>query len=230
MKPLFDNNPYLSIADAQKVGATGFMAPEELSVTKDTRGRSVRGYKNAVLAYQDMVTAAMKEGVDIHSIGSYRPYQEQIDLRIKKPKQASFPGTSFHGSGLAYDISTEEGLASQYDSNTYRWLAINAGEYGFVNPEWAIKGGRKEEPWHWEYMGRTEEGKKKVAEMIKIAGINKKKLYKMLKARELAQRPKLYIAQRPKLPILPRPMTFPISIQDSNIPEYRPGLINAIMR
>ena len=33
------------------------------------------------------------------------------------------------------------------------WMAANAGQFGFVQPDWARQGGEKPEPWHWEFTG-----------------------------------------------------------------------------
>jgi hypothetical protein len=30
-------------------------------------------------------------------------------------------------------------------------MTEHAGQFGFVNPDWARPGGEKPEPWHWEF-------------------------------------------------------------------------------
>jgi LAS superfamily LD-carboxypeptidase LdcB len=55
---------------------------------------------------------------------------------------AARPGYSNHQGGLSVDVATN----SSYSSASYRWLARNARNYGFVND---VRG----EPWHWTYRG-----------------------------------------------------------------------------
>lgn len=52
---------------------------------------------------------------------------------------AARPGYSNHQGGIAVDVGVG-GTASA----VYRWLAANAGRFGFVRTV-------KSEPWHWEY-------------------------------------------------------------------------------
>ncbi len=66
----------------------------------------------------------------------------------QKPRLAAVPGTSNHGRGLAVDLC---GGAERFDGAAHRWLQANAGRFGWVHPAWARQGGRREEPWHWEY-------------------------------------------------------------------------------
>ena len=58
------------------------------------------------------------------------------------------PGTSNHGWALAVDLCGGINVAGTAQS---AWMAANAGQFGFVQPDWARQGGEKPEPWHWEY-------------------------------------------------------------------------------
>lgn len=49
-----------------------------------------------------------------------------------------------HEAGLSVDLAVTEGSAA------YRWLAANAGRFGFVND--GLTFGQRE-PWHWSYRG-----------------------------------------------------------------------------
>ncbi|WP_162616453.1 M15 family metallopeptidase [Xylanimonas allomyrinae] len=49
---------------------------------------------------------------------------------------------------MAVDLG---GNVAGFGSDGYRWLAANAGAFGWENPDWARPGGSKPEPWHWEY-------------------------------------------------------------------------------
>lgn len=79
---------------------------------------------------------------------SYRSYEQQVDLKARKPYLAAAPGTSNHGWGVAIDLAC--GMDS-YDSSLYGWLAQYGGDFGWENPPWAQPSGSKPEPWHWEY-------------------------------------------------------------------------------
>lgn len=81
---------------------------------------------------------------------SYRTFAEQVRLYAVKPALAAVPGRSNHGWGLALDLC---GGAQSFDSPEYFWLTANAPAFGWSNPQWARRGGSREEPWHWEFVG-----------------------------------------------------------------------------
>jgi cell wall-associated NlpC family hydrolase len=81
---------------------------------------------------------------------SYRTFTEQVRLYAVKPALAAVPGRSNHGWGLAVDLC---GGAQSFDSPEYFWLTANAPSFGWSNPQWARRGGSREEPWHWEFVG-----------------------------------------------------------------------------
>lgn len=84
-------------------------------------------------------------------IGSgYRSYGEQAALKRAKPYLAASAGKSQHGEGLAADIN---GPGARFGTSEHEWLRANAGQFGWVHPGWAQRGGSKPEPWHWEYVG-----------------------------------------------------------------------------
>jgi LAS superfamily LD-carboxypeptidase LdcB len=80
---------------------------------------------------------------------SYRSYASQVALAARKPGLAARPGTSEHGWGLAADLC---GGAEGPGTPQHRWLRQNAPRFGWDNPAWARPGGRRPEPWHWEYV------------------------------------------------------------------------------
>jgi len=82
---------------------------------------------------------------------SYRTFQQQVDLYRRKPSLAAVPGTSNHGWALAIDMC---GGVESFSKPGYRWMAKHGPAFGWVNPQWARPGGGREEPWHWEYVGR----------------------------------------------------------------------------
>jgi len=105
------------------------------------------------------------------NVGSlYRGYAQQVGL-AKGQKTAAKAGTSYHGWGLAVDMSwvNKQGNMMQFDYEdgsirkdfdyTYNpaveWLYNNSYVYGFINPLWARNGGSYDEVWHWEYHGTS---------------------------------------------------------------------------
>ena len=88
------------------------------------------------------------------SIWGYRPYSRQLKIKKEKPNLSAKPGTSNHGWGQAIDVhyynSANKRQALYYEGPHYKWLAANSKKYGWFNPPWAVQGGSKEEPWHWE--------------------------------------------------------------------------------
>ena len=81
---------------------------------------------------------------------TYRSYEAQQRLRWQKGRLAAHPGRSNHGTGIAVDFC---GGVESFGTRAHRWMQARAGEFGWVHPTWARAGGRKPEPWHWEYRG-----------------------------------------------------------------------------
>ncbi|WP_228372727.1 M15 family metallopeptidase [Demequina maris] len=83
-------------------------------------------------------------GTDICLSGTYRDLSSQYATKASRGYMAATPGTSMHGLGLAVDLCRTHASGVYYS-----WLSLNAGTYGFWNPDWAKTS--KYEPWHWEY-------------------------------------------------------------------------------
>ena len=81
---------------------------------------------------------------------SYRSYEMQVDVHIRKPTMTAVPGTSNHGWGTAVDLC--DGVQS-FGTPTFGWLKAHAPRFGWFHPSWAAQGGGREEPWHWEFGG-----------------------------------------------------------------------------
>ena len=85
---------------------------------------------------------------------SYRSYADQVRAAATKPGLATTPGTSNHGYGLAIDLCSSETRTA----DVMTWLWDNGPVYGWVNPDWAQRGGSGAyEPWHWEFLPGTDE-------------------------------------------------------------------------
>lgn len=122
----------------------------------------------AASAMRALVAAASGDGIQLATNGTWRSYQQQVDLftqrfsrsprggKSKKwdglawwPKpgfkvwSAATPGTSNHGKGLAADLTRRAWNVPITDTEL-RWLAANGPGFGFWN---TVKG----EPFHWTY-------------------------------------------------------------------------------
>jgi D-alanyl-D-alanine carboxypeptidase len=114
---------------------------------------------NKIVAYpfQRMLDDAAKAGIKM-SGGGFRTKGQQIALRTTNgcpdvwtaPASScrvptAIPGRSLHELGLAIDLSTGGKTIPSHTSPAYKWLAVNAAKYGFVN--------LPSEPWHWSITG-----------------------------------------------------------------------------
>ncbi len=106
---------------------------------------------------------AAKYGYDLRYCSGFRSYNYQTNLYnnyVKKYGQAmtdtfsAKPGHSEHQTGLAFDIGAIDDNFG--DTETGKWLAINAHKYGFIIRYPKGKQdvtGYKYEPWHVRYLG-----------------------------------------------------------------------------
>jgi D-alanyl-D-alanine carboxypeptidase len=114
---------------------------------------------NKIIAYpfQHMIDDAATAGVPL-SGGGFRTRQQQIALRIANgcpdvytaPASScrvptAIPGRSLHELGLAVDMTSAHKTITSHSNPAYKWLAANAGRYGFTN--------LPAEPWHWSITG-----------------------------------------------------------------------------
>jgi hypothetical protein len=107
------------------------------------RPDAARGLVQLAAAYEEWFKAPLCVTDSYRSLGS------QQALAARKPGLAARPGTSEHGWGLAADLGCG---VEDYDTPQHRWMAVNATRFGWGQPDWAKKGGARQEPWHWEYL------------------------------------------------------------------------------
>lgn len=110
---------------------------------------SVHLAADAADAFQQLLDAAQRDGVTIAVTDGYRSFDSQVDVKRRKGWLAATPGRSMHGWGIAVDFDTRV--------TDFAWLREHAGAFGWIHPAWAQPGGSKPEPWHWEYVGTTDD-------------------------------------------------------------------------
>lgn len=114
-------------------------------------------------AFNEMQSAAAKEGLNIWNASGFRSYELQKSLynrysdrdgREAADRYSARPGHSEHQSGLAIDLN--EITSSFKNTNEGRWVAANCYKYGFIlrYPEGKeAQTGYMYEPWHIRYVG-----------------------------------------------------------------------------
>lgn len=107
-----------------------------------------------------LLNAAAASGLVLDGSG-YRNSDEQVQLRMQHCGTSEYaiwempssdcsppvarPGRSMHEQGLAVDFIVDGDLIRSHSSTAFRWLAANAGQFGFYN--------LPSEPWHWSTTG-----------------------------------------------------------------------------
>ncbi len=127
----------------------------------------------AAIKFQEMQSAARREGINIYAISGFRSIALQKELFYGIARQrgqdlaararvSAPPGYSEHHTGYAVDIgdannpSTELRISFER-TRAFAWLSRNAGRFGFEmsfpknEPQ-----GISYEPWHWRFVGDAE--------------------------------------------------------------------------
>jgi D-alanyl-D-alanine carboxypeptidase len=125
------------------------------STTTNVYGVTVN--RVVAFSFQRMINDAAKDGVKL-SGGGFRTKEQQIALRTANgcpdvwtaPASScrvptAIPGRSLHEVGLAIDMTSGGKSINTRKSVAFKWMAANAGNYGFVN--------LPSEPWHWSITG-----------------------------------------------------------------------------
>jgi len=125
--------------------------------------------QEAAEALEGMFAGAESDGVLLAGVSAYRSHSTQKTLFDRYVKRdglekastySALPGTSEHETGLAIDVSGNDGKCAAADcfANTKeaQWLEKHAHEYGFIirylkNKEDIT--GYQYEPWHLRYVG-----------------------------------------------------------------------------
>lgn len=139
------------IAESLTKTVVGYIkgVPITMDIEEIAPGKFLRA--DAAAAFRQMQIAALAAGVTLNVVSGWRSNDEQNVLYqmylLGTGNLAAKPGTSNHQSGIALDIAvgTVLGGGTSADSATYRWLAANAGRYGWKRTV-------SSEPWHWEFI------------------------------------------------------------------------------
>ena len=175
-----EGNPYLVVVNAKRAADETYKPVlTEIFDTGYYMEEGVTPY------YEEMYTAAKKDGITLTPYSAYRSYERQKNNYINLTKQYKSqyklseedaarkaatvilpPGTSEHNLGLAMDIcNTRDDFAN---TKEFKWLTENAHKYGFILRYTAEKQditGIVPEPWHWRFVGVE------YAESIKDSGL-----------------------------------------------------------
>lgn len=124
----------------------------------------------AAKALEQLFKGAKKENINLYGVSAYRSYelQKQVyDQRVKKvgqkqaDKYVAHPGQSEHQTGLAIDLTNEQGNENKLKmdfglTKEGKWLKSNAQNYGFIMRypiEKESITGYSYESWHIRYVG-----------------------------------------------------------------------------
>ncbi|GMK39908.1 putative carboxypeptidase YodJ [Paenibacillus sp. CCS19] len=161
---------------------------------EQTEKRKMR--REAAKALERLFDGARKDGVHLSGVSAYRSYSTQKwlfqhyvnrDGYAAAVKYSAIPGTSEHQTGLAIDVSGEDGkcaVSSCFaDTKEAKWLSKHSAEYGFIvrypKGKESITG-YKYEPWHIRYIGPAAMAKEirdrgiTLEEFLDVAPVNAK--------------------------------------------------------
>lgn len=129
---------------------SGLLSPFELSPINTELGAH-RLYPDAAISLNELANEFKSEfGGSLQITDSYRNYEAQVDLYVRKPDLAAVPGESDHGWGLAIDVASN---VDQEGSLEHEWMEDYADNFGWkqVNPP--VQGKFVNQPWHFEFQG-----------------------------------------------------------------------------
>lgn len=131
--------------------ADAYVKGVQTSITLGDIGGGYFLRDDAAASFNLMQAAATQAGIPLTVDSAFRFMSEQTDLYNEflsgaRTSLVAKPGYSNHQGGVAVDIAVQ----SSTQSATYKWLAENAADYGFVNTGAKFS---KPEYWHWEFTG-----------------------------------------------------------------------------
>lgn len=114
--------------------------------------------KTARRAFETMRQDMERYGMSIKIASDYRGYELEKKMYEVDEADSSYPGTSEHQLGQAFDFFTEGSKYNDKFEKTaeYKWLAENSYKYGFIEryPKGKEhKTGQDARPWHFRFVG-----------------------------------------------------------------------------
>src|SRR5690606_4509188 len=132
-------------SDARPVGGNGQLSADGLCTIPWAERYKLRADAATSLAAMNTAYRARFDR-DLCLASAYRTYSEQVRLKAIKGGLAAPAGKSNHGWGLAVDFCRTTVSGESWD-----WLEANGPTFGWVNPNWARRGGTGPyEPWNCE--------------------------------------------------------------------------------
>lgn len=137
--------------------------------TEMTEKRKMR--REAAYAIEQLFQDAVEQGIHLLGVSAYRSHSAQVALfhyyvnrdgYQEARTYSALPGTSEHETGLAIDVTGENGKCAAQDcfgqTKEAAWVQEHAFEYGFIirypKGKETITG-YKYEPWHLRYVGKS---------------------------------------------------------------------------
>lgn len=132
--------------NARPTGSNGQLSEDGLcTIPWDTRFKIRADAATSLSVMNDAYRVRFSKDLCISS--GYRTLADQQRLKRTRGRMAAPPGKSNHGWGLAVDF-----CSSTVSGESQQWLINNGKTFGWVNPNWAKRGGTGPfEPWHWEF-------------------------------------------------------------------------------
>ncbi len=170
------NEWYLRVVNNSTRLPDGWSDSQITKVYNSNNGEYYRIDTRIVNAYNDMVAAAKKDGVNLYIISGYRDQSTQERLfnnRLEKAKNenpgfsheeayneaskhVAIPRTSEHELGLALDFNSTDEVNFK-NTKEAKWIAKHCSEYGFIlryPEEKQSITGVIYEPWHIRFVGK----------------------------------------------------------------------------
>ena len=173
-----DLTPYKVVEPAKYINTEKVLVNKYYYLDKTYEQKNLRNIDNkyalngmrlvdyAANAFEEMCSAASKEGLTIVSMSAYRSYDYQVNLynryvrmdgEEKADSYSGRPGHSEHQTGLATDVYNKKENYTNFErTKEFDWMQEHAHEYGFIlrfPKDKENETGYVYESWHYRYVG-----------------------------------------------------------------------------
>lgn len=142
-----EQKPAPLVSQSVDVEVIGYVNGQPSRIVLRTISNGKRLRADAADKFNAMSQAAAAAGMQLAVNSGFRSQEEQKALhdgymqKLPGYNLAAAPGWSNHQGGISVDVSTDNLGRS---SPQYKWLAVNARRFGFINDVGS-------EAWHWTY-------------------------------------------------------------------------------